>query len=220
MDLKELLGEELAKQVQEKLGDKKLTLDTGTLVDTKSQDFAKQYMPRSVYNTDKQQLQAQLDERTSDLESLKEQAKGGEALKTKITELEDKYKTRDKEAKDALEKQQRRHAVELELIKQGCDAPELIAPLIDTSKLIELGEGNYSGMKELIEPVKEKYKNNFVKVVPNGGPTPPADPDNPTPTKHSLAELQQKRQSAVKKGDMLAAVRIDREIAQAKETQK
>lgn len=175
-EIRELLGEDLAKQVEEKLGDQKLIVDTGNLVDTKSEDFAKQWTPRSVYNADKKSLQDQLDERNKDLEELKEQAKGGEALKTKISELEQKYQERDKAAKAELDKQQRRHAIEVELMKQGCDAPELIAPMIDTSKLIDLGDGNFSGMKDLIEPMKEKYKNNFAKITATGDPPKP-DPD-------------------------------------------
>jgi len=216
MDLKELLGDELAGQVTEKLGDKKLILDTGNMVDTKSEDFPKKWMPRSVYNADRTALKEQLEERTRDLDLLKEQSKGGEALKTRIVELEEKYKAGDEAAKKALEVQVRKHAVHLVLVKDGCNAPELIAPLVDTEKLVKLSEGNYSGIDDLVKPLKEQYASNFTSVVPNGAP--PASPPSSTdsPEKHDLAVLRQKLGQARDKGDTLAAVRLERMVAEHK----
>ena len=215
MDLKELLGEELAKQVSEKLGDKKLMLDTGTMVDTKGEEFPKQWMPRSVYNADQKKSKELLAERDADLETLRDSAKGGEAVKQQFTELQGKYKKRDTEAKEALDLSNRKHAVHLELMKQGCNAPELIAPMIDAAKLIDLGEGNYSGADALITPMKEKYKANFTEIVANGNDGPPKTPGNPTPKKRTIEQIEVNYQDALKKGDTRAAISFEMEKAQA-----
>ncbi|MEK5167194.1 phage scaffolding protein, partial [Paenibacillus sp. FSL R5-0527] len=86
MDLKELLGEELYKQVIEKAGDKhKIAIVSD------GNWFPKEKFDE-VYNA-KKQAETDLKERDKQLSQLQEAAKGNEALQTQIKELQEANKT-------------------------------------------------------------------------------------------------------------------------------
>lgn len=74
--IKELLGEDLTKQVNEKLGDYRINVGEEKLI------------PKTVFDADKTKLKEQLEERDKQLADLKKANKDSEELVAKITELE------------------------------------------------------------------------------------------------------------------------------------
>jgi len=213
-DLKELLGEELYKQVAEKLGSKKVIFDTGDLVDKKD------WIPKAVYNEDKQKLRTQLEERTTDLEKYKTQLSEAEGQPEKIAEIqkkmienEAKYKERDTTAKAELIEANKKFAIELSLKDEGCVHSELLVSKVSLDSVVEV-DGKWVVPQAAIDGLKEKYKENFGKIVPKGDPS-PGDPDPKSPKQLNLTELRNGYNEASKKGDSLAAVKFRRLITEA-----
>lgn len=214
-ELKELLGEELFKQIKEKLNGKKLLLDDGNMVDKKD------WIPRSVYNEDKNKLRAQLEERTTDIEALKTQLADSNGQPEKLAEIqrqmtdnESKYKERDKSAKLELVETQKRFAIELALKDASCMHSELLVSKVSLDSVAEV-EGKWVVHAAAIDGLKEKYKENFGTFTPHGEPSPPNDPPKP-PDKLKVAELEKRHREAQEKGDTLGAVRLQRMLTEAK----
>lgn len=193
MTLKELLGEELMKQVQEKLdkaeGNVKLLLNDGN------------YLPRERLNekTEKitllegqlEESKKQLTERDNQLEQLKNDSQASEQLKVRITELEtqnrktaeeyeDKIKQQDEEFQIKLEKQKFDSALELALRDGKAKNPKAVKALLDTEK-IKLDGENLLGFEDQLKVLRESdpylfgEDNISGKKPGEGNPLPPDD---------------------------------------------
>lgn len=193
MTLKELLGEELMKQVQEKLdkaeGNVKLLLNDGN------------YLPREKLNekTEKitqlegqiEELKGQIKERNDQLEQLKNDSQASEQLKVRITELEtqnkktaeeyeDKIKQQDDDYKAKLEKQKFDSALELALRDGKAKNPKAVKALLDTEK-IKLDGESLLGFEDQLKVLRESdpylfgEDNISGKKPGEGNPLPPDD---------------------------------------------
>lgn len=139
MDLKELLGEELYKQVIEKAGDKhKIAIVSD------GNWFPKEKFDE-VYNA-KKQAETDLKERDKQLSQLQEAAKGNEALQTQIKELQEANKTATEKYQKEAKELQLKTALKLKLAgKVHETALDDVLNQFDTTK-IELDEhGNIKG---------------------------------------------------------------------------
>ncbi len=128
--IKELLGEDLTKQVNEKLGDYRINVGEEKLI------------PKTVFDADKTKLKEQLEERDKQLADLKKANKDSEELVAKITELENTNRT----AKEAYEKSllETRQNYALTSAISGAKAKNIKAleALLDKTQLKYVDDGN------------------------------------------------------------------------------
>lgn len=161
--LKELLGEEVAKQVDEKIGDKKLVINDGS------------YIPKAKFdevNTAKNDYKQQLDERDKQLEELKKQAKGNDELTKQLESLQEENKKAIEEYEDKLKKQQLDFAVESKVMQAKARNPRAVKGLLDTEK-IKLDGEQVLGLDEQLDEIKKSDPYLFADEKPS---TPGANP--------------------------------------------
>jgi hypothetical protein len=161
MDLKELLGEELYKQVKEKLGDKKVIINNDG-----------SYLPKSKF-----------DEKNEEVKLLKEkltahekQAKDTETLLKDNAELKTKFEALQTESKTQLEARDKqishitkKTALSRALAEKKAKHADLLMKEFDFDK-IELDGEKIKDFDKLIAPLTEKYADMFeIKKVEGGG---------------------------------------------------
>ncbi len=169
--IKELLGEDLTKQVNEKLGDYRINIGEEKLI------------PKTVFDADKTKLKEQLEERDKQLAELKKTNQNSEELVAKITELENTNKT----AKEAYEKTllETRQNYALTSAISGAKAKNVKAleALLDKTQLKFTDDGNggfkIDGFDSQIEALKKSDAYLFDGGVP-GTPNPQNPPAEPT----------------------------------------
>ncbi|MGX8125693.1 phage scaffolding protein [Clostridioides difficile] len=174
MDLKELLGEDLHKQVSEKLGDKKLVIDDGSFISKEENEKIKG--ERDIYKT-------QVDSLNKDLKDIIDGPVDAEKIKTKITDLQTDIQTKEIEMNNnnfnyalrealkdagcidskALEVYLNKEELKLEENKIiGLDAQlptlkESKAYLFGSAETESKGTGGLGGFKKKTEDKKEEY---------------------------------------------------------------
>jgi chromosome segregation ATPase len=197
MSLKELLGEELYSQVQEKLDD-----DTELIINDGN------YIPRSRLNdkNDKMEMlegqvedvKSQLDERDTQLEQLKNDTQASDELKSRIEELEnqnnqqkEEYETKiqeqDQEYQTKIEQQQFNSKLDLSLRDAQAKNPKAVKALLNSEE-IKLDGDKLLGLEDQIKILKESDSYLFgeerIKGNPpnkgGGNPTPKPDPEEMT----------------------------------------
>ncbi|MDO6355119.1 phage scaffolding protein [Caloramator sp. CAR-1] len=142
MDLKELLGEELYKQVKEKIGDKELILNDGS------------YIPKAKFdeiNEQKKLYKQQAEDLNKQLEEMKKQAKGNEELQKQIQELQIKLQESENKIKDVS----LTAAIKMAAIKANAKDPDIVSMLIDKSKLNIKEDGSIEGLDEQLKSIAE-----------------------------------------------------------------
>ena len=147
MDLKELLGEELATQVESKLGDKKL----GIVNDGS-------WLPKSRLDEKIEEikvLKGEVEEYSNQLNTLKESVKGNEELTNKIQELQALNENTRNEYEAKIKQTQIDVAIKMALNGKVHDY-DIVKSLINTES-IELNEnGEVSkGLEEQVKILKE-----------------------------------------------------------------
>lgn len=145
MELKELLGEELYKQVEEKVGDKKLIINDGN------------YIPRERLNEKTEEiktLEEQLKERDNQINQLKEDTSASDELKAKIKELQETNKETEKTLTEKLTQTRKEAEIEKALLKNKARNPKAVKALMDDSKL-ELTDDGVKGLDDQLKLIKE-----------------------------------------------------------------
>lgn len=155
MDLKELLGEELFKQVAEKVGDHKLAVVSDG-----------SWFPKSKFdevNEAKKSLEAALKDRDKQLEDLKKSTGDNKALQEQIEQLQAENKTAKEKYETALNELKTNTALKLALSGKVHD-PDLVVGLLDKSK-IELDDtGNVkAGFDDQLKALQESKAFLFVQ---------------------------------------------------------
>ena len=172
MDLKEILGEELYKQVNEKLGDKKLIVNDGS------------YLPKSKFDEKNEEVKllkekvSSLEKTTKDTESM---LKDNDELKKKFDALQNDSKSQ-LEAKDKqISHITKRTALKSALQEKGARYPDLLIKEFDLDT-IELEGEAVKGFDNLLTPLTERYKDMFeIKQVSGGGEPTKSKPKDTNP---------------------------------------
>jgi predicted RNase H-like nuclease (RuvC/YqgF family) len=141
MNLEELLGTELYKQVTEKLGDKKIIVDDGN------------FIPKSKFdqvNDDKKAYKGQVEKLQTDLEDVSKKAGEVEGLNTVITELKQTLESKDKEIKD----RDFNYSLDSALKDAKCKNTKALKALLDMEN-IKYQEGKLDGLENQLTNLKE-----------------------------------------------------------------
>lgn len=133
--------------------------------------------------TAKTNLEKQIKERDTQLETLKKTSGDKEKLEATIKELQDKNKADKTKYEDDLKNIRIDNAVKLKLTNTAQDV-DIVASLIDKTKLIVGDDGSVTGLDEQINPLKQSKpflfkdlnNNNQQNYTPNSGGNPVNNP--------------------------------------------
>jgi hypothetical protein len=164
--LKELLGEELFKQVSEKLGDTKILKNDGS------------YIPVQKFNDKNEELKiikAQLKDHENKSKDIEALLKDNDSLKEKYNNLNSKYNT-DLEAKNKeISSIVKKSVLSKKLKESGAVYEDLILKALDLDK-IELDGENIKNFN--VDDVKKQYPGMFSETSTQGNVNPGASPNN------------------------------------------
>lgn len=164
--LKEMLGEELFKQVSEKLGDTKILKNDGS------------YIPVQKFNEKNEELKilkAQLKDHENKSKDVETLLKDNDSLKEKYENLNSKYNT-DLEAKNKeISSIVKKSALSKKLKESGAVYEDLILKALDLDK-IELDGENIKNFN--VDDVKKQYPGMFAETSAHGNVNPGASPNN------------------------------------------
>lgn len=149
MDLKEVLGEELANKVKDKVEDDVLLVKEENHVTKES--FNKE---REKLKNEKEALQEQLEERDNQLEQLKEDTNATEELKEKIENLKEKNEQTQQELQEKLKQTRLESEIDKKLLKENARNPKAVKALLDMEQ-VEVDDDGVKGLNDQIENLKE-----------------------------------------------------------------
>lgn len=156
MDLKELLGDELYKQVLTKVGDKKLAIvSDGTWIPKDKFD---------AVNEEKKQYKGQVDELNKQLGSLQGKLKDNEEASKTIETLKEQIKAKETE----LAATRKQNAIKLEVLQAGPNDVADILPHIKADAVTVGDDGTVTGLVEQLKNLKEAKPYLFKEAAPAG----------------------------------------------------
>lgn len=203
-ELKNILGEELSKQVSEKLTEAKLELaimNNGSVVPAEKYEKLK-----LDHKALKETHEKEVATTAKKLKELSNSSSDLETLKGTLETLQNESAKRQKEYETGLLNNKKGHALDLALIQAGVDQNylELLKGQIDVSGLNFEGE-TLVGLNDLVTMHKEKHSRLFgeTKVVGNEVKTGVQVPNNPN--------FSDRYKEAVKNGNMVEAIKIKNE---------
>lgn len=122
-----------------------------------SQEELKTFVPKTRFdevNNAKKQLETDIKERDTQLETIKKSSGDNETLKKQIEDLQKDNKQKDEDYQKELKELQISNAIKLAIADKAQDA-ELVAGLFDKSKLILGDDGKVTGLDEQVKTLKE-----------------------------------------------------------------
>lgn len=122
-----------------------------------SQEELKTFVPKTRFdevNNAKKQLETDIKDRDTQLETIKKSVGDNEALKNQIETLQAENKTNKEQFETELKELQISNAIKLAIADKAQDA-ELVAGLFDKSKLILGEDGKITGLDEQVKTLKE-----------------------------------------------------------------
>lgn len=125
---------------------------------TASADELKGYVPKNRFdevNTEKNQLKTAKEDAENQLEQLKQSAGDNAALQQQITDLQNAAKQKDADHAAEIQKLRMSNAIRSAIGSSAQDA-DLVAGLIDQSKLILGEDGKLTGLDEQLKTLKEQ----------------------------------------------------------------
>lgn len=146
-------------------------LDIDGLMKSINTEFPKNAVPKDKYNEVsevKKQLENDLKDRDTQLETLKKSVGDNESLKNQITSLQNENKTKDDEYQQKIKDLTINSAIKLELSGKVHDI-DLVSGLVDKSKVILADDGTSTGLKEQIEDLRKDKSFLFTtgeKIIP------------------------------------------------------
>ncbi len=136
----------------------------------------KGYVSKEIYDTAEQQrkqLEISVNDYKTQLETLKTAAGDNETLKTQIADLQAQNKKKDEEYQAQLKELQLTNAIKLAVSESAQDS-DLVAGLIDKTKLILGDDGKVTGLDEQLKSLKETkaflFKEEKQETNPNPAP--------------------------------------------------
>jgi hypothetical protein len=173
--LKDILGDDLYKQVKEKLGDTEVTV-----VDPNDPMVPKRRLDEVI--AERNRYKEMVEERDSQLADLKTWAKDNEVLKAQIAELQAKNKQVTEDYEKQLKDQRFAFAIERAVAKADARNVKAVVALLDKTKISLDGE-NLLGFDEQVAALKESDPYLFgVELkgrMPEGTGKPPKEVPNP-----------------------------------------
>lgn len=154
--LKDLIGEELYKQVAEKLGDKKVIIDDGSLVNKQELEQLKQ---------SNSELSKQIKDRDKQLEDLSKNVKDNETLTNQIKELQNTNKQTSEEYEAKISKMQFDYAVDSALTSAKTKNAKALKALLDMES-IKYQDGKLDGLETQLSALKESDSYLFESEAP------------------------------------------------------
>lgn len=154
--LQQILGEELYKQVTDKLGDRKVDIVSNG-----------QWIPKAKFddiNEEKKQYKGQIDTLNIELGKLKKQLEDNEGATQTIADLQRKIK--DKE--DELTRVRKQNAIKFEILKSNPNDVADILPHLKDDTITIAEDGTITGLQEQLEALKENKPYLFKEVDPPG----------------------------------------------------
>ena len=186
-ELKKMLGEELFKQVKEKLGDKKIDIVSDG-----------QWIPKQKFddvNKEKNEYKRQIENLNAELGNLKKAADDNKDIQEKIEKLEKEIG----EKETAMEALRKSGAIKLEVLKANPKDINDILPHIDEN-IIKINDDGITGLQEQIDKLKKdkEYLFNEVEPAGTGGSKGGGRKDKTDPPEKSIADmlLEQRKQTA------------------------
>lgn len=186
-ELKKLLGEELFKQVEEKLGDKKIDIVSDG-----------QWIPKQKFddvNKEKNGYKEQIETLNTELGKLKKAADDNKDIQEKIEKLEKEIG----EKETAMEALRKSGAIKLEVLKANPKDINDILPHIDEN-IIKINDDGITGLQEQIDRLKKdkEYLFNETEPAGTGGSKGGGAKDKKDPPEKSIADmlLEQRKQQA------------------------
>jgi hypothetical protein len=160
MNLEELLGEDLAKQVKEKLGDKQLILNDGT------------YIPKSKFddlNNDKKDLKKQLEEANTKIGELSKL--NSEDLQKEIDNWKTKYEADTNALNDKITKREREYIINdlTRDIKFSSNSAKKSFMEDLASKDLKIENGKMLGFDDYLTSYKENDAGAFIEEKKDEG---------------------------------------------------
>ena len=165
--LKEVLGEELFKQVEPKLQGKDYFFAEG-----------KDFIPISKVNDAKKEAEKQLQERDKQLDQLQKSVKGNEELTKQISDLKEANTKAQEEYNAKVLEIQKSYELDKVLTSSGARNSSALKGMLDLSKC-EFKDGKYTGLDEQIAQLKKDNDWLFASQVPQSGGA-SHQPQNPT----------------------------------------
>lgn len=132
------------------------------------------YVSKDTYDTAEQnrkQLETSVNDYKTQLETLKTSAGDNEELKNQIADLQAENQKKDKEYQDQLKELQLTNAIKLAVSGSAQDS-DIVAGLIDKTKLILGDDGKVTGLEEQIKSLKESKAFLFKETKPEPDPKP------------------------------------------------
>lgn len=157
--LKEIVGEDLFKKIEEYLGDKKIILNDGS------------YIPREKFNDANGQvkdLKTQLGERDEQLAALKKQVKDNAELTTQIEKLQEDNKKVKEESEAKIKSQNFDFVLELKLRDYKVKNVKAVKALLAVDKLKLNDDETFTGLEEQIKKLKETDEYLFGDITVSG----------------------------------------------------
>lgn len=173
--LKDILGDDLYKQVKEKLGDTEVIV-----VDPNDPMVPKRRLDEVI--AERNRYKELVEERDAQLADLKTWAKDNEVLKAQIAELQAKNKQVTEDYEKQLKEQRFAFAIERAVAKADARNVKAVVALLDTSKISLDGE-NLLGFDEQIAALKKSdpylFGVDLKGRMPEGTGKPPKEIPNP-----------------------------------------
>ena len=154
-----------------------------------SAEIGKGFVARTDFNTvneAKKQLEADLKERNTQLETLKATTGDAEELKKQITQLQNENAEKEKTNAEAIKALRLEGAAEMALVKAGAKNVKIAMAALDMGKLKIADDGTVTGLDEQITELTKGADTSFLFEAPGGkGGKPigfkPADGGKPSP---------------------------------------
>lgn len=134
-----------------------LTEDQATKAETESKKELETYVPKTRFdevNNSKKQLETDIKERDTQLETLKKSSGDNEGLKNKIETLQTDNKAAKEKYENDLKDLQISNAIKLAIADKAQDT-DLVAGQFDKSKLILSDDGKITGLDEQLKTIQE-----------------------------------------------------------------
>lgn len=169
--LEQILGEELYKQVTDKLGDKKIDIVSNG-----------QWIPKAKFddvNTEKNNYKTQVDNLNIELGKLKKQLEDNDDASKTIEDLQKEIKDKEEEMANI----RKQNAIKLEVLKANPNDVADILPHLKDENITLADDGTITGLKEQLDTLKENKAYLFKEEGPDGtggskggGPKGPKEP--------------------------------------------